>query len=86
MDLEIYSVKSVKLYIFCIKQKNLMKKYMTILSRIQYRYDTKMDAIFTNLKNNKTSDPCRLILNLSDKINLKRSHKYFALSNLDIYY
>ena len=31
-----------------------------------------------------TSDPHRLILNLSDKINLKRSHKYIALSNLSI--
>ena len=27
-----------------------------------------------------------LLLNLSDKINLKRSDKYVALSNLSIYY
>ena len=31
-------------------------------------------------------DPHRLLLNLSDKINLKRSDKYVALSNLSIYY
>ena len=37
-------------------------------------------------KNSKTSDSHRLILNLSDKINLKRSDKYVALSNLRIYY
>ena len=45
-----------------------------------------MDAIFTNSENSKTSDPHRLLLNLSDKINLKRSDKYIALSNLSIYY
>ena len=32
-----------------------------------------MDNIFMNSKNNKTSDPRRLLLNLTDKINLKRS-------------
>ena len=39
-----------------------------------------------NSKNRKTSDPHRLLLNLADKINLKRSDKYLALSNLSIYY
>ena len=39
-----------------------------------------------NFENSKTSDPHRLLLNLSDKINLKRSEKYVALSNLSIYY
>ena len=37
-------------------------------------------------KNSKTPNPHRLLLNLSDKINLKRSDKYVALSNLSIYY
>ena len=37
-----------------------------------------------NSENSKTSDPHRI--NLSDKINLKRSDKYIALSNLSIYY
>ena len=36
-------------------------------------------------ENSKTFDPHRLLLNLSDKINLKRSYKYVALSNLRIY-
>ena len=39
-----------------------------------------------NSRNRKTSDPHRLLLNLADKINLKRSDKYVALSNLRIYY
>ena len=45
-----------------------------------------MDTIFMNSENSKTSDPHRLLLNLLDKINLKRSDKYVALSNLSIYY
>ena len=45
-----------------------------------------MNTIFKNSKNSKTSDPHRLLLNLFDKIDLKRSHKYGALSNLNIYY
>ena len=45
-----------------------------------------MDTIFINSATSKTSDPHRLLLNLSDKINLKRSDKYVALSNLSIYY
>ena len=45
-----------------------------------------MDTIFMNSGNSKTSDPHRLLLNLSDKIDLKRKNKYFAWSNLSIYY
>ena len=42
-----------------------------------------MNTIFMN---SKTSNPHRLLLILSDKINLKRKDKYVALSNLSIYY
>ena len=45
-----------------------------------------MDTKFMNSKNSETSNPHRLLLNLSDKTNLKRSNKYVALSNLSIYY
>ena len=44
-----------------------------------------MDIIIMNSKNNKTSDPHRLMLNFTNKKNLKRSDKYVALSNLSIY-
>ena len=43
-----------------------------------------MDTIFPDSENSKTSDPHRLLLNLLNKINLKRSDNYVALSN--IYY
>ena len=39
-----------------------------------------------NSENSKTTDPDRLLLSLSYKINLKRSNKYVALSNFSIYY
>ena len=39
-----------------------------------------------NSENSKTFDPHRLLVNLTDKINLKRSDKYVAFSNLSIYY
>ena len=45
----------------------------------------RMDTIFMNSGNSKTSDPHRLLLNLSNKINLKRSDKYVALSKISIY-
>ena len=45
-----------------------------------------MDTIFMNSENSKTSDAHRLLLNLTDKIHLKRSDNYVALSNLSIYY
>ena len=45
-----------------------------------------MDIIFINSENSKTSDPYILLLNLTDKRNLKRNDKYVALSNLRIYY
>ena len=41
-----------------------------------------MDTIFMNSKNSKTSDPHILLLNLTDKINLERSGKCVALSNI----
>ena len=45
-----------------------------------------MDTIFMKSKNSKTSDPHRLLLNLANKIDLKISDKYVALSNLSIEY
>ena len=43
-----------------------------------------MDTTFMNSESSKTSDLHRLLLNISDKINLKRNDKYVALSNLSI--
>ena len=45
-----------------------------------------MDTKFMNSENSKTSEPHRLLINLADKINLKRSAKYVAIVNLSMYY
>ena len=45
-----------------------------------------MNTIFFNSGNSKISDPHQILLNLTDKINLKRKYKYFGLSKLSIYY
>ena len=44
-----------------------------------------MDTMFINSANIITFNIKRLLLNLSHKINLKRSDIYVALSNLSIY-
>ena len=45
-----------------------------------------MNTIFMNSENSKISDPHSLLLNLTDKIDLRRKNKYITLSNLSIYY
>ena len=45
-----------------------------------------MNTIFMNSENSKTSKPHVLILNITDKIDLKRGEKRITLSNLSIYY
>ena len=48
--------------------------------------DTKMDTIFMNSKNSKTSDTHKLLLDLTNKIHLKRKYEDITLSNLSIYH
>ena len=50
------------------------------------KLQNRMDTIFMNSENSKRSGPHGLLLNLSDKIDLKRSDEYVALSNLSTYY
>ena len=45
-----------------------------------------MDTTLMNPENKKTTNPYRLLLNLPDKLNLKRKEIYVDLSNLTIYY
>ena len=62
---------SDKSYILCIKQRELLKTYTTPyeFNKIINRMNTK----FINSENSKISDPRRILINLSDKTNLKRS-------------
>ena len=45
-----------------------------------------MNTILMNSKNSKTSDPHRLLLNLKDKIDLRRKDEYITLSIIRTYY
>lgn len=45
-----------------------------------------MDNMFMKSENDKTSDPYSLLVNLSNKIYLKKKGKYVELLNLFIYY
>ena len=45
-----------------------------------------MSTTFINLENSKASDLYRLVLNLIDKMNIKRGDKRVALSYFSIYY
>ena len=51
----------------------------------QVNADIKMDTIFMNSENSKTSEPHVLIFNLTDKLDLGRGEKSVALSHLSIY-
>ena len=64
-------------------EKEITKKvYNNIMNSIKLK--NRMDAIFMNSKNSKTFDHHRVLLNLTDKINLKRSDKCIVISNRTI--
>ena len=45
-----------------------------------------MNTIFMNMENSKTDGLRKFVLNLSQRLDLKRSNKHVALQNLSIYY
>ena len=45
-----------------------------------------MNTIFPNSENSKISDPHKLLLDLTDEIDLRKKDKYNTLSVLSIYY
>ena len=81
---EIHQIIYFSLYWAKKNTKKLYNYYKNFV--IHYIWIT-FDTTFTNSENRKTSDPHRLLLDLSDKTKkkLKRSDKYAALSNLSIY-
>ena len=66
-------MKSDKLSLY--QAKEITKKvYNNIMNSIKVYYKN-MNTIFINSKNSKTSDPHRLLCNLTDKIDLRRKDK-----------
>ena len=45
-----------------------------------------METIFKNRENIKTSEPHKFFLNLSQKLDIRKSNKHVALQNLSICY
>ena len=76
-------MKSDKLFILCVSQNKSLKKYTTTQSDL---FIYKMNTIFMNSENSKTSKPNVLILKLTNKLYLRIGEKVIALSNLSIYH
>ena len=74
-------IRQIIYYLYRAKEIN-KKVYNNIMNSIKLQ--NRIDSIFMNSERSKTSDPHRPLLNLTEKINLKRGHKYVALSNLSI--
>ena len=51
-----------------------------------WKYNTKRDTIFIISENMKTSDSHRILLKLTNQINLNENDEYVALSNRSLYY
>ena len=49
-------------------------------------HNTKIYTIFMNSKNSATSDTHRLLLNPTERINLKWSYKFVTLWNFSMFY
>ena len=45
-----------------------------------------METIFMNTENSKTNEPDKVVLSLSQRLDLKSSDKHVGLQNLSIYY
>ena len=67
---------------FLYQSKQITKKVYNNISQFNY----KMDTIFMNSGNSKTSKSHVLILKLTNKLDLRIGEKIIALSNLSIYY
>ena len=68
-------LSEIRLFILCINQMKSLKTY-AVTQLNQYKY--KMNTIFMNSENSKTSKPHVLILNLTDKIDVQRGEKRFC--------
>ena len=71
-------------YSLCRSKEITKKVYKHIIKSIKVKY--KMDTIFMNSENSRTSEYHALVLKVTDKLDLRRGQKTLALSNLSIYY
>ena len=74
----------IKQIIYYLHQEKEITKIVCSSIMNSINFESIMDAIFMNSEKSKPSDPYRQLFNLCDKIDLKGSDKYVALSNLNI--
>ena len=76
-------MKSTKLFILCINQTKITKKVYNAI-QLQYDYNKiiKICTIFINSENSKTSERHVLILNLTDKLDLRIGKEMLLYQNL----
>ena len=81
-------MRSGKLFILCINQNKLRKKY-TITQSKQYNkvaFNYKNGCYIHELKNSQTSKVHVFILKFTDKLDLRKDENRIALSDLSSYY
>ena len=71
-------------YSLCQSKEITKKIYNNIIKSIKVQY--KMDTIFMNSKNSRTSEYHVLVLKPTEKLDVKRGQKRLSLLNLSIYY
>ena len=80
----LFNTHNSKLKIFTPKQ--MLQRLPIALAQVKMIIIIKMDTIFINSENSRTSEPHILKLELTDKLDLRIGEKVIALSNLSIYY
>ena len=45
-----------------------------------------METIFINMESNKTNEPHKFVLNLSERLDLRISNKFVAFQKLSVYW
>ena len=69
-------IRQIIYSMYCAKEIT-KKVYNNIMNSVKFQ--NRMNTVFMNSENSTTFDPHGPLLNLSDKLNLKRSDKYVAL-------
>ena len=75
-----------KKYFFKLMNNAVFRKNMEIGRKYRHIKLIRTKSRRNYMESEPNYDPHRLILNLTDKINLKGNERYVSLSNLNIYY
>ena len=64
--------------------KGINKKKFKDTKILLIQFSIKINTIFMISEKSRTSDPCRSVLNLADKVNLKRTEYSYKNNNFEI--